>query len=183
VLDAGQLLEEASAGGDDQAIVGQRTGGGQHRATAIGQTGDLGRHMPHALPPEEVLQRHHQILAPPQAGRDPDDAGQVVQLGARSDQGDLGMRVLAAQGADGGQAGKAGTQHSDAGGGDGRGRHGRPLSSPVPGRSEEEKRFGSSTWMPDTERRRPGGPPIRQLRHARNCQKWQPCHPRHRPAL
>jgi hypothetical protein len=66
-----------------QRIVGQRTRAGQHRAPAVLQAGDFRRHMAHTHALEEWLQRHDELLARAQAAGDPDDAGQVVQLGAR----------------------------------------------------------------------------------------------------
>ena len=121
--DAGQLLDEAPAGGENQAVVDDIAGARLHGAAVIGEARDFGRDKAHALALQKAVQRHDQILTAAQAARDPDDAWKVVQFRARCDQRDLRRGITAPQFADRRQAGKARTQDHDVSG-ILRGRHG-----------------------------------------------------------
>ena len=114
MLDARQLFNEAPAGGDDERVVAHLARAGEHRAPAALQAVDLGRHVAHAHALKKRRQRHDELLARAQAARDPDDAGQVMQLGTRRNQRDLGTRIALAQFAHAGQRAKTGAQDGDA---------------------------------------------------------------------
>jgi multidrug efflux pump subunit AcrA (membrane-fusion protein) len=115
VLDAGQLLDEAPAAGDHQTRRWPTSPAVVSTCGRRRRPGDLGGHVVHLHAPKEVVQRHDQLSARAQAAGDPDDAGQVVQLGARRHQGDECMGVALAQFAHGRQGTEACAHHGDAG--------------------------------------------------------------------
>jgi len=114
-LDAGQLADEAAAGGDQDLVGRDRAGVGLDHLLGGLHAGDRGLDVLHLVTREEGRKRQAQRLGGAQPGRDPDRGGQVMQLLARRDDGDLGLDVLAAQFANGGQGGKARAENGNSG--------------------------------------------------------------------
>jgi hypothetical protein len=113
MLDAGQLLDEAAAAGDHQAVVGDGAGAGLQLPAVRAEPGCLAGDEIDALLAEEFLQRHHQVLGLALAGRQPDQAGQVGQRRLRREQRDLRRAIVLAQATCGGQGGKAAADDGD----------------------------------------------------------------------
>jgi hypothetical protein len=91
VFDARQLLDEAAAGGDDQGVVGEFALVGDHGAPAILEPGHPAGDEFDGMVLEEQIERKDQVLALAQAGGNPDQAGQVDELGLGRDQADAGI--------------------------------------------------------------------------------------------
>ena len=114
VLDAGELLDEASATADDESVVLDRAGGGLERAPVRAQSGRLPGEMAHAHPLEEGAQIDAQILAAADAAGHPNQARIVDEFGLGADERDLGVGCAPSNALHGGEAGESGTDDGDA---------------------------------------------------------------------
>ena len=113
-LDAGQFLEEATTGGNDEAIVLHRTGAGLQDPAIGAQAGGGGGQVvdPQAL--DKAPKGQAQVLRPAQTRGNPNDPGEILEFRLGTDQGDLDTPGLG-EGADGGQGGKTGADDGDSG--------------------------------------------------------------------
>ena len=116
VFNARQFFDEAPTAGNHQCVVAQLASRGEHHPATVLKTGDLGSDVVHLHARKKVGQRNHQLLAGAQPRRNPDDARQVVQLGAWCHQGDVRIGVALANFPHGGQGAKAGANDGDVSG-------------------------------------------------------------------
>jgi hypothetical protein len=119
VLDAGQLLDEAAAGGNDQCVVGHLALVGDDGTAAVFQAGYAAGDEFDGMVLDEAVQRKDQVLALADAGGHPDQAGKIDEFRLGGDQRDAGVGAAAAQLAHGGEGGEAGAEDDYAGRGHG----------------------------------------------------------------
>ncbi len=91
MFDPRQLLEEASATGDDQAVVDDLARRGVEDTPALPKPGRFASQVGDSHTAEEVLQREPQVLAAAQTGWDPDQTRVVDKLRPRADHGNLAV--------------------------------------------------------------------------------------------
>jgi len=108
VLDARQLLDEAPAARDDQAVVGDVAGARVQNSPVIAEPDGLGSAMVDTHAPEKGPKIDTQVIALAQPGRHPDEARVVDEFRLRADDGDVERRVRVAQRRDGRQRAEAG---------------------------------------------------------------------------
>jgi len=113
MFDTRQFAQESSAGGDDQAIVGQVPRVGFEHTPAIPQTGGLGLMIGHSHAAEKVKQGHHQVFGSAQTRRYPDGARKIDKFGFRGDEVNLQTAIGRTQFAYSGQRAETGAHHGN----------------------------------------------------------------------
>lgn len=113
MLDTRQLLQEASAAGDQQPVVRVGAAVCHYDTAVVAQSGDGRSNVLDPVLTEEAIEREDQVMCLAQPGRDPDQARVVEQLGPGADQCDPCSGVLFAQAPRGGETGEAGANDGD----------------------------------------------------------------------
>ena len=110
----GQFTNKSSTGGYDQTIVTHISRAGFNGTPAILQTCRFGLVIGHFHAPEEIVQRHDQILGLTQARRNPYGAREIDEFRLGCNYIDLQTVIGGAQLANCGESAESGANHGNA---------------------------------------------------------------------